>query len=325
MASKIIGIDIGTDTVKLALCSGGTVKNLAVERMPENMVRDGKINSPAAMATFLKGVCKRSGIRPGPCALVLPTREVISHKVTMPVMNESELMLNLPFEFRDFVGKDADKYEYDYSVLGVKDNIMEIYAAAVPKRLIDDSYAMLRKAGFTLKVAVPVEMAWLNLIRGAKNAPERLCILDIGHSVTRVSIFADGHYEMGRDIELAGQRLNDIIAESQQIDPHVARTHKEANMDKVLSSDLCTDIYSELSIEVMKVINFYRSNAEGGEKLNDIFYCGGSSCVEGLRTAILKRTDMTMHHISRLVSAPGINEEAVLYCALAAGAGMQSE
>ena len=45
MASKMIGIEIGNDTVKLAVCNGGTVTNMAVERLQENMVHEGKISS----------------------------------------------------------------------------------------------------------------------------------------------------------------------------------------------------------------------------------------------------------------------------------------
>ena len=324
MASKIIGVEIGSDTVKLAVVSGGAVKTMAVERMPENLVREGKVTAPAAMSDFIKNMCREHGIRPGPCALVLPQQIVIAHKVIMPVMNEKELLLNLPFEFRDFVGKDTSKYDYDYSVLSVHDKVMELYAAAVRREVVEDYYSILRKAGLTLKVAMPVEMAWLNLIRSVDTEPDTVCIVDVGHNITRVNIFANGHYEMGKDIEMGGQLLDQTIADYLQVDPYVARTRKEANLDNVLVSAGCYDAYGALSVEVMKIVNFYRSSAENGTKLNDIYYCGGSSLIESLRTAILKRTDLTMHHIRRFVVAPDIDDDTVLRCALAAGAAMQN-
>lgn len=324
MASRMIGVEIGSNTLKLVVCAGGTVKKAAVERMPEDLVREGKVTAPAAMVEFLKTMLKENGIRPGPCALVLPSQLVIAHRVTMPVMSESELMLNLPFEFRDFVGKDGAKYDYDYSVMDVKDNVMELYAAAVRKDVVEDYYSIFKKAGMTLKIAIPAEMAWLNLVSQAQNLPNKLCIVDVGHNLTRVSIFANGNFVMGKNIDMAGALVDETIAAEQQVDSYVARTRKEANMNKVLSSDFCQDAYQALSIEVMKIVNFfsYTDTSEGG-KLEHLYYCGGSSVIEPLRTALLKSTGMTLHHVYRLVNMGDNASDLALYCALAAGAAVQ--
>ena len=326
MASKMVGIDIGSNLIKFAVCSGGVVEKTAAERIPDGLIKDGRVAAPTAMSEFIKTVCKERGIRPGSCALVLPAQVVIAHKVTMPVMGEQELMLNLPYEFRDFVGADTAKYDYDYSVIEVRDKAMVLYAAAVAKDVVEEYYSVLKKAGFTLKLAMPVEMAWLNLIRRATNEPSTLCILDAGHSITRVSVFSNESYEMGRDIEMGGRNVDAAIAAFQQIDPYAARTRKEADMDDVSSSDCCADVYADISVEVMRIINFYRSNAANGDKLQDIYYCGGSSMIKSLRTAILKRTNLTLHHISRLVSASdSVEEDSLLFCSLAAGAAIQNQ
>ena len=135
MANKMIGVEFGSNTLKMAVCSGDQVKKMAVAKMPEDLVREGRVTSPAAMTQFLKDMMKENGIRGGNCAMVLPASLVLGHHVSMPAMSHNELMLNLPFEFRDFVGKDGAKFDYDYSVMGIHDNIMELYAAAVRKDL----------------------------------------------------------------------------------------------------------------------------------------------------------------------------------------------
>ena len=326
MASKMIGIEIGSDTLKLAVVSGGLVKTMAVERMPENLVREGKVTAPAAMSAFLKEMCKKNGIRGGNCAIVLPSQQVISHRVSMPAMSEAELKLNLPFEFRDFVGKDSAKYSYDYVITSVKDNTMELYAVAVRKDVVEDYYAILKKAGLTLKLAMPVEMAWQNLVMKAANEPKKVCIVDVGHNITRVGIYENGQFAMGREIEMGGQLLDETIADRQKVDPYVARVRKEANMDKVLGSDYCGDVYNALAMEIMKIISFYSySESSEGPKLRDVYCCGGCSAIEGLRTAIIKSTELTMHHAKRLVPLGDVNFELTQYCALAAGAALQDQ
>ena len=322
--TKMIGVEFGSNTLKLALCQGSEVKKMAVQRMPEDMVREGRVTSPAAMTEFLKNMLKENGIRPGPCAMVLPSQVVISHHVTMPTMSESELKLNLPFEFRDFVGKDGAKYDYDYSVISADDKTMELYAAAVRKDVVEEYYSIFKKAGMTLKIAIPAEMAWANLIADMENAPKKLAIVDIGHNSTRVNIFVNGDFVMGKDIELAGALFDETIAAEAQLDSYAARTRKEANMNNVTSSEAVVEAYQSLAIEVMKTVNFfsYSDNSEGG-KLEHLYYCGGSSVIEPLRVALLKATGMTLHHVYRMVNMGDTVSDQALYCALAAGAAIQ--
>ena len=324
MASKMIGVEFGSNTLKMAVCDRGIVKKMAFERMPDDLVREGRVSSPAAMTEFLKTMMKNQGIRGGNCALVLPSSMVISHHVSMPAMSEAELKLNLPFEFRDFVGKEGVKYDYDYSVMSIKDNVMELYAAAVRKDTVEELYSIFKKAGLTLKIATPAEMAWLNLIRQNENLPKKLCIVDVGHNTTRVNIFANGNFVMGKDIDLAGSLIDQTISDTQQIDVHAARTRKESNMNGILTSELVNEAYQSLAIEVMKTVNFFRySDLTEGGPLEHLYYCGGSAVVEPLRTCLLKATNMTMHHVQRLVKMDGASADQALYCALAAGAGCQ--
>lgn len=324
MASRMIGVEIGSHTLKMVVCSGGVVKKVAVAKIPEDLVIQGKVASVPAMVEFLKTTMKENGIRPGPCAMVLPSPLVIAHRVTMPVVSHSEVLLNLPFEFRDFVGKDGTSYSYDYSVIEVKDNVMELYAAAVRKDAVEEYYSIFKKAGMTLKIATPAEMAWLNLVRRNPNLPKKLCIVDIGHSTTRVSIYGGGNYIMGKTIDKGGALIDETIASMLQIDSHMARMQKEANMNKVQNEEYCQDAYQNLTIEVMKTLNFfgYSEAAEDGQ-LEHLYYCGGSSAIDPLRNTLLKGTDLVQHHIHRLVNMGDNDNDLALFCALAAGAALQ--
>lgn len=324
VTSRMIGVEFGSNTVKMAVSSGGQIKKMAVETMPEDLVREGRITSSAAMVSFLKNMMKRNGIRGGSCAMVLPSSSVISHHVTMPIMSGAELKLNLPFEFRDFVGKDAAHYDYDYVVQDVQGNSMTLYAAAVRRDLVEEYYDILKKAGLTLKIATPPEMAWSNLIRQAPNLPKKLCIVDIGHHNTRVNIFVDGNFVMGKDIDMAGALIDETIATEQKIDNYSARTRKEANMDYIQTAESIIDAYQAVAIEIMKAVNFFTySDNSDGAPLEHLYYCGGSSVIKPLRTAILKATGMTMHHVHRLVQPDDEASDQALYCALAAGAAIQ--
>ena len=328
MAKRMIGIEIGSESLKMAEYNGRRIKKLAVERMPLNMVRDGRPADVNAMAAFIKEMRKAYGIRGGDCALVLPPSSVITNHLSLPPMGEAEVMSTLPFEFKDYIPGDTGRWLFDFVLAGTEKDEkgdvkrMDVFAAAVPARLMDDYYTILRKAGMSLKHAMPAEMAWLNLIRGRKDLPRELCILDLGHRHTDMYIFADGRYVIGKNIDLGGEQMDEIVADIMKCDIPTARVHQDENTDNVLSSRPVLEAFSRTAVDVMRTVNFY--NYDGPDrKLQDIFLCGGGAFISGLRMAILKSTDMQLHNMVPIF--PDVNASRLLLgkCALAAGAAVQ--
>ena len=111
----LIGIDIGNNNCKMAVREGGSMRLISA-RMPENMVRDGEVTTPETMAVFLKEVRESERVKDRDCALVLNPSQAFFRHVTLPPMTVSELMLNLPYEFRDFISENPDDFVYDYAV-----------------------------------------------------------------------------------------------------------------------------------------------------------------------------------------------------------------
>lgn len=50
----------------------------------------------------------------------------IFSRTTLPLMSEKQLKVNLPYEFSKIVGKDADQYIYDYSLISRNDHEMDL-------------------------------------------------------------------------------------------------------------------------------------------------------------------------------------------------------
>ncbi len=115
--AKILGIDIGYDSVKLALVSGKQVKKTAVASMPKRLMRDGRLASPEAMGELLAQTMKKNGIHCSSAAVAFSNEAVFVRNVTMPVMAAEQLSLNLPYEFRDYITEELKNYIFDYAML----------------------------------------------------------------------------------------------------------------------------------------------------------------------------------------------------------------
>ena len=116
MPGQITAFDIGECMVKAACLTGGKLKKVMAKELPDNMVSGGEIVSMDAMADFIKEMAKENGISRGAAAVILPGTLVFTRNVTVPAMTDGQLLYNLPFEFKDYLTQEKNKYYFDYAV-----------------------------------------------------------------------------------------------------------------------------------------------------------------------------------------------------------------
>lgn len=332
MAKTYVGIDIGSCQLKLAVCSGAQIRRLFVEPMPENLVREGRIVSTESMGEFIKKAAAKARVGTRACAMILPAPQVFTRTMNMPLMTKGELALNLPYEFRDFITQEKDKYFYDYAVMDTVKNAageieeLELIAAATLKETINEYSEMCHKAGFRLLMAIPEELAYMNIIRNyeasrSTNGAFEYCFIDLGHATTRLHIFRGIKHQATRVIEFGAQMLDAAIAEKLNIDEHIARLRKQTDGAEDLAGEACMNIYSMVSVEVMRALNFYRFNSPDSN-LTDVFLCGGGARIEPFVNEIASDIGLPIHRIDDLLPDSGGSDDAVV-CPLAVGATMQ--
>lgn len=332
----MLGIDIGGNNCKIASRQGSGI-HLVSSRMPENMVHDGQVASPETMAKFLQDIRSNEHIRERNCALVLNSSQVFFRHVTLPPMTTGELMLNLPYEFRDYVTEDPSEYVYDYAVDEiVKDdsgNIMqmELFAAAVSRNLVETYSAMLRKAGFKLRMVTPAPMAYARLLTNymsnmseGADSEKDMVLVDIGHADIVVSLFRGHKYDSARTIDYGCDELDHIIADLKGIDPYTASSYKYSNFEGVLDDPACLGLCDRIALEVSKVVNFYNfSNPE--REIGQLCVMGGGACIPQMVNAIADTVSVDMGNINDLLPAEVHGSEEAPVCALAVAAMLEGE
>lgn len=332
MAKPMIGFDIGTASLKLAVVTKKGIERLAVETLPENLVRDGTIVSYEAMANFIKDAAQRNRIRGGDCAIVLPVGVSFLRQLLMPIMTVDQLEFNLPYEFRDYVEQSKEAFYYDYAMLSMMEGTddqqgeMEILGAAVPKQAIENYRMMFHRAGFTLQIAAPAECAFSNLLRmyiARQEQAEECCIIDVGHTATRMYFYTGSRFETNRVIDTGAVDFDRAIAEARNIDEHVARSHKETKYEGTFELDEVRDVCEAIAVEVMKAINFYGLNNRNSN-LENAYICGGGAYIADLVEAVRRASGLNVQGIDSLLPEKiEIGAENMEMCATAIGISMQ--
>ena len=300
MGSSLVGIDIGENAVKLVQSSGTAMRKAVSFELLDNMVSQGTILSMDAMADFIKENAKKEGLS-GNAAIIIPDRLIVTRNITMPVMNESQLKYNLPFEFKDYLDDEKNKYFYDYAVKEMindeegKPAEMRLLGCVVRKETIAQYRQMLKRAGFNMKVAVPAVYAMERYIESADHFDKDgdYCLVNIGHETTTIYFYHGGEISSSRVIDVGIASIDRNYAQSEEVDVHIAHSHVISNYNDVLESEMAELTYNALAVEVMKAVNFFNYNNREAV-LNEVRVLGGGALIPKLLDTMANVTGLTV-------------------------------
>ncbi len=303
----ILGIEIGNKTIKIAQLRRGVLRNFVAVNLPDNVVINNELVAFDAMSDILKETVRSNHFTTKNCALVLSESDVYLRRLTLPAMTEKQLLVNLPYEFKDYLSEDKDKYLYDYSMIGlIKDpedeekvTEMELLGAVVSKEKIEKYEQMFKRAGLKLIKAVPRETALSSLVQVLNQGSEiaDFAILDLGHKTSKVDIFKEGVYEVTRTIEQGGENVEMVVADVLDVDEHVASQYLEMNKDNIQEHERCVDIYTSIATEIMRVMNYYAFENRDSN-LETLYYCGGGSYIKRYVEEIASMVSLNLEPLS---------------------------
>lgn len=302
--------DMGDSHIKIAKMEKGKIVVHAIQ-MPENLIKEGVVQVPHMVSDFLKGLRLEHNLPRVECGMVVPDELVVCRNLTMPAMTIDQLKVNLPFEFTDYISDEPQKYVYDYAV---KDLVyeedgslkeMNLTGVVMSKEAVDMYVNIFKNAGFPLRTIIPQEMAMTNVMRSAVeagriDAEKEYCIVNLGHRTTQVFVFHGERLIVLRNIHLGSSVIDKVIAERKNIDEFMARAYKNQNYKDVLDEEFVREQYSRISLEIRKVINFYRFNNRSSE-LEDVYFMGGGSNLKGLPETIAEMNELTYKAVKDLL------------------------
>ncbi|MCR5469136.1 MAG: pilus assembly protein PilM [Lachnospiraceae bacterium] len=305
MGKRILGIDVGHDTLKLALVNGNKVEKTVAAPIPLNLIQDNRVVSEESMGEFIRSTMRENGIHCSEAAYVLSNENIYSRTVKMPKMTADQLRINLPYEFSDFISDEPSKYLYDYAMLpneDEEDEGMSLMAIAMQKEHLESVRRFMKKAGLKLVKVAPTMNAFISIIRRNKDQEKEYCILDLGHRAIRMHIFKGERYEVTRTLDVGLSVLDNVIAENLNVDVHLAHTYLISDYENCQRSEYCMSAYENITMELMRALNFYRfSNPDS--KLEDVYFCGGGIQIDPLREVIRQSLDLNIHHARELLPA----------------------
>lgn len=300
MKKDLLGVDIGSKEIKLV-----TKNKFVISETPDNCVESDELIAFDGMADLLKNLVKENGIKTKNACIVLPDSLVYIDRIKMPYMNTKQLEVNLPYEFKDVVGKNKDDYIYDYAYVNTicdsenKPVELELVISCVKKDIIEKYADMFKKAGMRLVKAMPRQVAISNMLIN-NNILDNIALVDIGYNFTRIDFFKDGLYDVTRILENGIKDMNKMASDKFYCDSHISLRYLKDNKDDILNSELFNDFYDDLTLKINRAINYY-SYSNQSNTLNNLYLYGGGVHYEQLNNVLKKELNIACMDLNALL------------------------
>lgn len=317
--SSIVGLDIGTSSVKIVQLSGDDFHNMKVvahasEAIPKEFITDGMID-PARleeMGAVVRRCWEKSGATSKNVAVALPSSFIIEKKVVLPEFtNNEELEYHVKSEVSTHIPFDLDDVNLDYTVLGPADTDGDnnVLFAVTKKDKLENLVAVVQYAGLN-PVIVDIEKYALtnalHLMINPDDAEDRnIVLIDFAANDTKIWIIRNFNVVYSREIQVGGAHLDEIIAVTYGLSiEEASRQKKEGSLPEDFHSTILVPFLDNFVFELHQSLQIFKDTSNY-DSIDAIILVGGSAGLVGLDDFMAKNFEgelETPPMIGRLLS-----------------------
>ena len=291
--SAKLGIDISSTSVKmLELSRSGSrykVEAYAVEPLPPNAVVEKNITDVEAVGEVIRKVATRCRTSIKNAAVAVAGSSVITKTIEMDAgLSEDEMETQV--EADQYIPYPLDEVSIDFEVQGQVEGAperVEVLLAACRNENVELRVDVLDVAGLTAKVmdveAYAMERAFglvADQIEGGED--QTVAIVDIGSTMTTLSVLHDGRTIYTREQLFGGRQL------TEEIQRRYGLSFEEAGLAKKqggLPDDYETEVlepFKEAVVQqVTRSLQFFFSSSQYND-VDHILLAGGTASIVGL-------------------------------------------
>lgn len=310
MAQKILGLDIGSHSIKAALFETAFRSFVLTDlfQSPPLML-DETHPEEHEMVIFesLQSLIEKNNLQSCNFVTSLSGKLVSSRTLTLP-LPAKQIAKVLPFEIEGYTPFALDDLIIDHHVIDAKKNLTTVLAAAAQKTTIQEHLSILERLKIQPSFITFDSISLYNLNQFVSNGNfNTYAIIDIGHQKSAICIICKDNISFIRTIYIGGYDINEAIRTQLNLTLDQASDAKEKHgmleLDdhSVKSSDLrrlsnaIKTVMNPLFQEISQSLQLFRAQewvAEEDQKIDQVFFCGGTSLLKNLPEYFTSLTDI---------------------------------
>jgi type IV pilus assembly protein PilM len=257
-----VGVDIGTQTIKVVEVKGAggglQITATGIANTPPGTIQQGVIADPKTLGLAIKALLQQSGIKTTKSvSAAAGAAAVVVRVIELPKMTATELRETMKWEVERHIPFPASDVEMSFQKIDdpVADadpaRNMEVLLAVAQRDMIASHIETLKTAGLSPTIIdvepLAVGRALINLSRN-DTLTKNVVVVNIGASISDVSIFKKGVLRFPRTIPLAGDNFTRAIADTLGLTMDAAEDEKKTNgcvlMDIVSSGGAVDNMFA---------------------------------------------------------------------------------
>lgn len=314
-SDRILALDIGSS--KLVLAEFAQLKPQGVELLKYAVVPLGIDfeNTPDPSAYIVSGIqdaLRENGIKPGPVAVSISGGQMVFPRyIKLPPVASDKIGQIVRYEAQQNVPFPIDEVVWDYQLIGSGGSDLSVLLVAVKGDAVKNLTDCVEAAGLDPILVDVSPMALYNTVRyNYSDLTGCTMILDMGARSTNV-VFVEGDRIFSRSIPVAGQAITkDVMKEfalSFEDAEQLKRTHAFVGFGGAYeghevgvadrTSKIVRNVMTRLHAEVVRTINFYRSQ-QGGSPPTMVLLTGGCSGIQHVNTFLKDKLKMEVDFLN---------------------------
>lgn len=294
-AKPVLGLDISSTSVKLLELSRHgdryRVETYAVRALPPNAVVEKNINDPEAVAEVIKAMVKQSKTRLKHAAVAVAGSAVITKMIDMPPgLSDDAMETQISLEADQYIPFPLEEVALDFEVQGESPrnpDQVEVLLAACRRENVDSRVTVLQLADL---ITEKVDVEAYSMERAFELIAEQLedqegqvvAVIDIGATMTTLSVLVDGRTVYTREQLFGGKQLTEEIQRRYGLSMEEAGlAKKQGGLPDDYESEVLDPFKEAVVQQVTRSLQFFFSASQ----YNDVDYiilAGGVASMEGL-------------------------------------------
>jgi type IV pilus assembly protein PilM len=294
-AKPVIGLDISSTSVKLLelnrVGDRYRVESYTVKALPPNAVVEKNIADPAAVAEVIRSMVKQSKTKLKHAAVAVAGSAVITKMIDMPMdLNDDAMESQIAAEADQYIPFPLEEVMLDFEVQGISPrnpDQVEVLLAACRRENVDVRQQVLNDADLT---AEKIDIEAYCMERAFELIAEQLedqegqvvAIIDIGATMTTLSVLVDGKTVYTREQLFGGRQLTEEIQRRYGLSREEAGlAKKQGGLPDDYDMEVLAPFKDAVVQQVTRSLQFFFSASQ----YNDVDYiilAGGVASLEGL-------------------------------------------
>lgn len=297
----LIGVDISSTSVKVLelFVKNGKyhVESYGLIPLPEGSVVEKNILNVEAVADALERAINLAHPSTESVAFAIPTSMVISKVIEMEAnMNEDEREVQIRMDAEQYIPFPLDEVSLDFEVLDdqlANPNRIKVLLAATRLENLSVRSEVLEIAGLNPKVADVESFAIENAFHVfADTLPigvKTVAILDIGHTMTTLSVLQNGKVIYTREQVFGGKQLTQDIQNRYGLSNEEAgRAKKTQTLPDDYEVEVLEPFLEAVVQQAARSLQFFFSSSQFNE-IDHILLAGGNANITGLAKLIQQK------------------------------------